>query len=483
MAILSNVSTLNINGNELTIKDAALTEIVNEIIEAIGANNDNIAERINNLHDRSFDAEIKISSVNESEIANVVDGLYKLQYVTITGEGNEATETLNNSAILIQKGTNQYLIKDGQLLSRIKTNDTWGTWASSIVNELSSEYEMSSASNEDLALESGDTYEEAFSKIEKTIVDNEYVIAAALNDLNDRVNEIPTPVKPDWDATSGSAAEILNKPDLSNFLTIETQSNWNETNTSSAAYIQNKPTIPDDNNLVHKTGDETIFQNKRIAANGKISLEDGWNQIYNEDDESLLEALNTRNNVQADWNQTTTTAKDYIKNKPTIPTVSTTVTQNDTNPVSGGAVYSKFEDLIGTAPAALDTLGEIAAALNNDGDLAGTLTTQISSKVPKVSNPTTDNFASFNSDGTIKDSGHSHSDYITSIKTVNNESLVGTGNIVISGLPQVSASDNGKILMVVNGQWQLVSPSVLYTGQGVPNNAQGNNGDLYLQTD
>ena len=70
-----------------------------------------------------------------------------------------------------------------------------------------------------------------------------------------------------------------------------------------------------------------------------------------------------------------------------------------------------------------------------------------------------------------------------SIKTVNNESLVGSGNVVISGLPQVSASDNGKILMVVNGQWQLVSPSALYSGQGVPNNSQGNNGDLYIQTD
>ena len=68
-------------------------------------------------------------------------------------------------------------------------------------------------------------------------------------------------------------------------------------------------------------------------------------------------------------------------------------------------------------------------------------------------------------------------------KTVNNESLVGSGNIVVSGLPQVSASDNGKILMVVNGQWQLVSPSVLYQGTGIPNNAQGNNGDIYMQTD
>ena len=402
MANLGYVSSFNINGNELSLKDAGLTEIVEEIIEAIGANNGDISTRINNLHERSFDALIKISSANESEIASIQDGMYKLQYVTVTGEGDNAVETLNNSAILIQKGTNQYLYKDGQISSRTKTNNTWGNW-------------------------------------------------------------ISNNVKPDWDATAGSAAEILNKPDLSNFLTIETQANWNETNTSSAAYIQNKPTIP--------------------AA----QIQADWNQTNT----NALDYINNKptipaEQIQADWNQTTSTAKDFIKNKPTIPTVpttSTTVSQNDNNPVSGGAVYAKIEDLIGTAPAALDTLGEIATALNNDADLAGTLTTQISSKVPKVSNPTADNFASFNSDGTIKDSGHSHSDYITSIKTVNNESLVGTGNIVVSGLPQVSSADNGKILMVVNGQWQLVSPSVLYSGSGVPNNANGNNGDLYMQTD
>ena len=74
------------------------------------------------------------------------------------------------------------------------------------------------------------------------------------------------------------------------------------------------------------------------------------------------------------------------------------------------------------------------------------------------------------------------SNFITSIKTVNNESIVGTGNIVVPGLPTVTSADNGKILMVVNGQWQLVSPSVLYSGSGIPNNANGNNGDLYMQT-
>lgn len=90
--------------------------------------------------------------------------------------------------------------------------------------------------------------------------------------------------------------------------------------TGSYSDLLNKPTIPDDSNLVHKTGDETIFQKKTIAANGEIHLASSWSQIYNDDDdESLQEALDARNNVQSDWNQTVTTADDYIKNKPTIP--------------------------------------------------------------------------------------------------------------------------------------------------------------------
>ena len=117
MPNLGFVSTFNINGNELSLKDAALTEIVKEIIEAIGANNGDISERINNLHERSFDALIKISSENESEISNIKDGMYKLQYVTVTSGGDTNVETLNNSAILIQNRNNQYLYKDGTISS------------------------------------------------------------------------------------------------------------------------------------------------------------------------------------------------------------------------------------------------------------------------------------------------------------------------------------------------------------------------------
>lgn len=51
-----------------------------------------------------------------------------------------------------------------------------------------------------------------------------------------------------------------------------------------------------------------------------------------------------------------------------------------------------------------------------------------------------------------------------------------------SSLPTVTSSDNGKILMVVNGEWALVSPSSIYAGTGTPSSAQGNDGDIYLQT-
>ncbi|MEW9096404.1 MAG: hypothetical protein AB2417_15105 [Clostridiaceae bacterium] len=47
-------------------------------------------------------------------------------------------------------------------------------------------------------------------------------------------------------------------------------------------------------------------------------------------------------------------------------------------------VLQKIQDIIGTAPEALDTLQEIAKALNNDADFAGTMTNELSKKVDKV---------------------------------------------------------------------------------------------------
>lgn len=47
----------------------------------------------------------------------------------------------------------------------------------------------------------------------------------------------------------------------------------------------------------------------------------------------------------------------------------------------------------------------------------------------------------------------------TNIKTVNSTSLLGSGNIAITGLPTVASADNGKVLQVVNGSWAAESPT------------------------
>lgn len=103
---------------------------------------------------------------------------------------------------------------------------------------------------------------------------------------------------------TGSYNDLLNKPTIPD---AQVQSDWNAS--SGMGAILNKPTIPDAQ-------------------------------------------------IQSDWNQSDNTKKDYIKNKPTIPTVT--------------------------------------------------------GKADKVSNATNGNFAALDSNGNLIDSGHKHSDYLTS---------------------------------------------------------------------
>ena len=49
-------------------------------------------------------------------------------------------------------------------------------------------------------------------------------------------------------------------------------------------------------------------------------------------------------NVQADWNQTNTSADDYIKNKPTIPVVATAIAAGDTGYTTGDQVYTALQN-------------------------------------------------------------------------------------------------------------------------------------------
>ena len=49
-------------------------------------------------------------------------------------------------------------------------------------------------------------------------------------------------------------------------------------------------------------------------------------------------------------------------------------------------------------------------------------------------------------------------------------------------LPVVSGADNVKVLRVINGHWTLVEPALIYSGEGLPDDDEGKDGDLYIQT-
>ena len=52
----------------------------------------------------------------------------------------------------------------------------------------------------------------------------------------------------------------------------------------------------------------------------------------------------------------------------------------------------------------------------------------------------------------------------TNIKTINGNSILGSGNLTVTSLPTVTSSDNGKVLIVVNGAWAAASLPI-YAGE------------------
>ena len=98
--------------------------------------------------------------------------------------------------------------------------------------ELSTNYEPSSLDNEYLELATGDTYEEAFGKLEKSINDNEQITAAALTDLDSRINTLSLDDIPDGSTRKlsnyATTTQLATKQDIlvsgTNIKTINNQS-------------------------------------------------------------------------------------------------------------------------------------------------------------------------------------------------------------------------------------------------------------------
>jgi hypothetical protein len=105
----------------------------------------------------------------------------------------------------------------------------------------------------------------------------------------------------------------------------------------------------------------------------------------NQDSTSTIRSGTTKSNVGlsnvTNESKATMFSSAALTGNPTAPTQ--TAGNDSTRIATTAFVGTAIDNLIGGAPGTLDTLDEIAAALNDDNDLHGTLTTSIAGKLPK----------------------------------------------------------------------------------------------------
>lgn len=179
---------------------------------------------------------------------------------------------------------------------------------------------------------------------------------------------------------------------------VNVQSDWSVTDSSSDAFIKNKPTIPTVNNgtlTIQKNGTSvatfTANQSGNSTANITVPTKTSdltnnsdfvadANYVHTDNNYTTTEknklsgiAAGAEVNVQANWAQTTTTADDYIKNKPTIPTVNNgqlTIQKNGTNVATFTANQSGNATANITVPTNTNELTNGAGFITSSGTAA-----------------------------------------------------------------------------------------------------------------
>lgn len=203
-----------------------------------------------------------------------------------------------------------------------------------------------------------------------------------------------------------------------------TQSDWNEADPTAPAYIKNKPVIPNktsqltnDSNFISDASYVHTDNNYTTTEKTKLSgIEDG-----------------AEVNVQSDWSQSDNTKDDYIKNKPTIPTVNDATLTIQKN---GTTVQTFSANQSGNATANI-TVPTKVSDLTND---SGFITTE--------TDPVFGDSVAYTIDDDDIDYWNDKQQLLVSgqnIKTINNMSILGAGNLLIGegGIVATDVSING----------------------------------------
>ena len=140
------------------------------------------------------------------------------------------------------------------------------------------------------------------------------------------------------------------------------QADWGETDTSSDAYIANKPVIP---TAVSDLTNDSNF----VSDASYVHTDNNYTTAYKEKLEGI--ATGAEVNVQSDWDEDDTTSDAYIANKPSIPTAVSDLT-NDSgfqtaddvaaaigSAVASAYVYKGSVATVDTLPASGNAAGDV----------------------------------------------------------------------------------------------------------------------------
>lgn len=152
---------------------------------------------------------------------------------------------------------------------------------------------------------------------------------------------------------------------------VNVQSDWNAT--SGDAFILNKPSIP--SALSDLTNDDNYVQDASYVHT---------DNNYTSTEKSKLAGIasGAEANVQSDWNVTTTTSDAYIKNKPSIPSKTSDLT-NDSDFVSDASYVHTDSNFTSAEKTKLAGIATGANKTTVDSSMSASSTNPVQNKIVK----------------------------------------------------------------------------------------------------
>lgn len=326
--------------------------------------------------------------------------------------------------------------------------------------------EVSGSSSSDLEVLSG------------VVIDNEEVTSAALNDLNDRLTylEVSGSSSSDLDALS---AHVL----TTEYIVATAINDLNDDIQGLSAVTSAHVT----DNSIHVTGAE-----KTLWTDGANSGASAWtavSEIYDVLDEISGSVIDLSDEVVAN-EKVCAAALTNLNSRVTYLEVSGSSSSDldalsaatsshvaDNNVHVTSADKTAWENGSSSGASAWTAVNELSGGVLANEYVVALAINDLDDRVNALSANTGGGSEGAVTAVTITGTGNA----VTDATFVNKNLTLTKGNV--SGLPAVTGADEGKILMVSGGTWQLVSPTQIYTGIQPPSQSLGTDGDIYLQTE